>query len=359
MRPSAAVVVGLRRAHLALDDRVDELEMARVRGQRHRRPRRSASREAASAPWWYLTSPEPPRGRSPPPRAPARPRTPQDRVVLAADRVCEHVQPAAVGHADARRRWRRSRRRARSPRRASAPSRRGPRSRTASGPGTRGAGSARSPRPRRGAAGAPSARRRRAGAGTCRTRSRRAARAAARGSRCARSRTRSSRSRSRAASAAPRPASRPRRRGGGSAPGSAPGARRSAAARGGRGRAAGSPGGSEPSGSRCAARWPCVRCAFTSDMAAATPPTIRSSAGGASRRRGRGRRSGAVAVSVGAKLPQPYAVGQARENELRVGLEELPPLRVDGLGRGEVVGQQLLDEAAVEIVYLVGFHSAL
>ena len=42
----------------------------------------------------------------------------------------------------------RRRRRARSPRRASARARRGPRSRTASGRGTRGAGSARSPRPR-------------------------------------------------------------------------------------------------------------------------------------------------------------------------------------------------------------------
>jgi hypothetical protein len=39
------------------------------------------------------------------------------------------------------------------------------------------------------------------------------------------------------------------------------------------------------------------------------------------------------------------------------GLEERAPLRIDGLGRGQVLGEQLLDEAAVQIVKLVGFHS--
>ncbi len=67
---------------------------------------------------------------------------------------------------------------------------------------------------------------------------------------------------------------------------------------------------------------------------------------------------GAVAATVARELAQPLRVGQAGEDELRVGLEEGPPFRVDGLRGGEVLGQQLLDEAAVEVVYLVGFHSA-
>ena len=60
------------------------------------------------------------------------------------------------------------------------------------------------------------------------------------------------------------------------------------------GSSAGSPTGSEPSGSRWAARWPCMRCALTSAIAAATPPRSSSSGvalGGAAgrRRRDRGR----------------------------------------------------------------------
>src|SRR3954454_5702955 len=56
------------------------------------------------------------------------------------------------------------------------------------------------------------------------------------------------------------------------------------------GSSAGSPSGSEPSGSRRAARWPCVRCALTSDVAACTACSIVSSgmAAGAARARAAG-----------------------------------------------------------------------
>jgi hypothetical protein len=37
-------------------------------------------------------------------------------------------------------------------------------------------------------------------------------------------------------------------------------------------------------------------------------------------------------------------------------LEEGAPPWIDGLGRGQVLGEQLLDEAAVQIVKLVGFQ---
>ncbi len=75
----------------------------------------------------------------------------EDRLVRAADGVRQHVQPAAVGHARARPRGRRSRRRARSPRRASARARRGPRSRSSSCRGKPCADSSPAPRPPTGA----------------------------------------------------------------------------------------------------------------------------------------------------------------------------------------------------------------
>ncbi len=45
------------------------------------------------------------------------------------------------------------------------------------------------------------------------------------------------------------------------------------------GTSAGSPGGLAPSGSRSAARWPWLRCALTTDIAAATPASSSSSTG--------------------------------------------------------------------------------
>ena len=61
----------------------------------------------------------------------------------------------------------------------------------------------------------------------------------------------------------------------------------------------GSPTGSEPSGSSRAARWPCVRCALTSAIAAATPPrSCGSGAEGAGAAAGAGSAGGAGAVVV-------------------------------------------------------------
>ncbi len=126
------------------------------------------------------------------------------------------------------------------------------------------------------------------------TRSRCEATRAPRDSRCARSRRPSSRSRSRAGAGEPRPASRPGRGRAGPVP--VPAAWSSGVRRGSSrsGSSAGSPGGSLPSGSRRAARWPCMRCALTSAIAAATAP----------RSWRRARRASAAAA--GAPLP-PFA----------------------------------------------------
>src|SRR5439155_14717342 len=64
------------------------------------------------------------------------------------------------------------------------------------------------------------------------------------------------------------------------------------------GSSAGSPGGSEPSGSSRAARWPCMRYALTSAIAAATPPKSSSSAAG-----GAAAGMGAGAAAAAAPLP--------------------------------------------------------
>ena len=98
--------------------------------------------------------------------------------------------------------------------------------------------------------------------GTGRTRSPGEARRAPDGPRCARSRRRSFRSRSPPAGAGRPRASRPRCRHGARTPGCAPAVRASAWERASSGSSAGSPTGSDPSGSRCAARCPCVRCAL-------------------------------------------------------------------------------------------------
>ncbi len=68
------------------------------------------------------------------------------------------------------------------------------------------------------------------------------------------------------------------------------------------GSSAGSPTGSEPSGSRRAARWPCMRCAFTIEVAAWTACSSASSgapvsAGVTAERRGLGRGHGPGAVA--------------------------------------------------------------
>ena len=57
------------------------------------------------------------------------------------------------------------------------------------------------------------------------------------------------------------------------------------------GSSAGSPMGGEPSGSRRAARWPCIRCAFTSEVAACTACSSAASATGAA--------AGVVAAGTG------------------------------------------------------------
>ena len=107
-----------------------------------------------------------------------------------------------------------------------------------------------------------------AACGGRRSRSSRASRPAAGARRCARTGSRSNRCRRRASGAVPRAASRRERRSGGSRPGSSPSVRGSA--RPFPGRAPGSPFGLAPSGSRWAARWPWVRKALSSEVAAWT-----------------------------------------------------------------------------------------
>ena len=205
----------------------------------------------------------------------------------------------------------------------------------------------------------------RAAGGSAPTRSPGAARPAARGRRCARSRRPSCRSRSPAScgstSASVSPATWTRRTDAGMRACSSAvsfGSRRS-------GSSDGSPTGSEPSGSSCAARWPCVRCALTSAIAAATPPS--SSGSGAAgdrlveRRGGRsgGRRRGGAAA--GAAVGDGAAGGRCRsrrgrrcrrrarqasrspaacENRGLAALEERAPLGGNGLGVLEVLVEE-------------------
>ena len=91
--------VGLLGARPALDDRVDGLEVARVRGERDRDLAGARAARRRRAPRWYFTSPVPPSGSETTAsivRSPSNSR----RIVLvgAAERVREHVEPAAVRH---------------------------------------------------------------------------------------------------------------------------------------------------------------------------------------------------------------------------------------------------------------------
>ena len=197
-----------------------------------------------------------------------------------------------------------------------------------------------------------------------RTRSPGAARRAAGGRRGARARRRSCRSTSRRAAAGRRRASRRGRAR--AAPtagiracssGVSFGSRRS-------GSSDGSPTGSEPSGSSRAARWPCVRCALTSAIAAATPPSSRV----VGRRR---RRAGAAAALLRVRrrrsargrcrrsrqlLEQPGDPGVRRDERGIPALEERAPFRRDRLRVLEVVVEQRARVAGVQAVDVVRAH---
>jgi hypothetical protein len=77
------------------------------------------------------------------------------------------------------------------------------------------------------------------------------------------------------------------------------------------------------------------------------------------RRGSRCRRRCAVPAgqAVGVELAQATDEWEVLEQRLRARLEESPPLRVHRLGSGKIVGEELLDEAGVQIVNLVAFHA--
>ncbi len=76
------------------------------------------------------------------------------------------------------------------------------------------------------------------------------------------------------------------------------------------------------------------------------------------RRRGRGSGSAVSAGhAVGVQLAQPLDEREVLEQRLGVLLEERPPPGVDRLGGREVLGEELLDEAGVQIVNLLAFHA--
>ena len=122
----------------------------------------------------------------------------------------------------------------------------------------------------------------------------------------------------------------------------------------------GSPTGSEPSGSSRAARWPCVRCALTSAIAAATPPrSCRSGAaarrGGAAVRQSRGRcrrRS-----SPRGSFSSSRAIPGVRRDELGItALEERAPLGRHRLGVLEVLVEQGTRVAGIQAVDVMRAH---
>ena len=74
-------------------------------------------------------------------------------------------------------------------------------------------------------------------------------------------------------------------------------------------------------------------------------------------RRGGRRRAVSIGHAVGVELAQPPKQREVLEERLGVRLEERPPLRIHRLGSSEVVGEELLDEAGVQIVNLLAFHA--
>ena len=230
MRALGRVVVRLRRAHLALDDRVDVLQVTRVRRERDRQlaaprlARRLGAEVVLDVAGAALEV-----GRDCFEDALAL-ELPQDRIRLPADRVREDVEPASVRHAEddvvgavGRRELDRlvqhRNHHVEALDRELLLAEEGP-AEVALEPLDLGQ-AAEERRLLGGAQRLPV---------LARTRSPPGARGAARGSRCARARRPASRSRSRGAAGAPRPGSPPPRRAGGPSPESAPGARRSGAA---------------------------------------------------------------------------------------------------------------------------------
>ena len=104
-RPGLAALV-LGGARHPLHDRVDELEMTRVRGQRRAAPRPSRHPRSCArrAPRWYFTSPVTPSSLEESEGAGARAPAPfeggDDRGVGLAEDVGQDIETAAVGHAE-------------------------------------------------------------------------------------------------------------------------------------------------------------------------------------------------------------------------------------------------------------------
>jgi hypothetical protein len=72
--------------------------------------------------------------------------------------------------------------------------------------------------------------------------------------------------------------------------------------------------------------------------------------GGGSRRDGRlGRDRGAVAAVCLGELPEPLDKRLVMQNLLRRGLEQRSPGRIDRLGSDQVLGEELLNEARIQI----------
>ena len=123
----------------------------------------------------------------------------------------------------------------------------------------------------------------------------------------------------------------------------------------------GSPTGSDPSGSSRAARWPCVRCALTSAIAAATPPSSCASTA-ALRRRGRPDRrrrpTGPLAVARprGSFSSSRAIPGWRRDERGIAALEERAPLRRHRFGVLEVLVEQGARVAGVQPVDVVRAH---
>ena len=143
---------------------------------------------------------------------------------------------------------------------------------------------------------------------------------------------------------------RRRRRAAEAVPGCAPSARASASGSAARARVPGRPAARSRAGRVRAARWPCVRYALTSDIAAATPPSssLVRRRRLAARERGRSRQPAREPPPADARswpspwkqLEQPRQAGLQREQRFGLALEERPPL---GRHRARIV-EVLLEE---------------